>query len=48
MGTNSAIFHLRFFWLRGDLNLGLPVEKPELYPLLHELTIVSMDRSLEP
>jgi hypothetical protein len=39
MGPNSAIFHLRIFWLRWDLNPGLPVEKLALYPLLHELTL---------
>jgi len=32
-------FSLKNFWLRWDLNLGLPVEKPALYPLLHKLTL---------
>jgi hypothetical protein len=39
MGPNSAIFSLKNFWLRWDLNPGLPVEKPALYPLLHELML---------
>jgi len=34
MGPNTAIFTKEIFWLRWDLNTGLPVEKP-LYPLLH-------------
>jgi hypothetical protein len=28
------------FWLRWDLNLGLPIEKPVLYPLLHKLMLL--------
>jgi len=39
IGPNTAIFHLRNFCLRWDLNPGLPVEKPAVYPLLHELTL---------
>jgi hypothetical protein len=39
----SHFFHLRIFWLSWDLNLGLPIEKPALYPLLHKLTLKGCD-----
>jgi len=38
-GPQLSHFPLKNFWLRWDLNPGLPVEKPALYPLLHELTL---------
>jgi hypothetical protein len=39
MGPNSTIFLLKKFWLRWDLNPGLPVEKLVLFPLFHKLTL---------